>query len=120
MYGLSAGTKKSGCCREVAVRGGWTVVCTKAVKQFWSNDILVYFYLAKKGCIQDLKKRLSLSKTKVTNRGSVPSTGIKNVKTISAERECQVNFRTRESECTGRLLIMTHYKQGHVPTTVSR
>ena len=43
------GQKKGGCCREVAVRGGWTVVCTKAVKQFLSNDILVYFYLAKQG-----------------------------------------------------------------------
>ena len=25
MYGLSAGTKKSGCCKEVAVSGGSTV-----------------------------------------------------------------------------------------------
>ena len=25
MHGLSAGTKKCGCCREVAVRGGSTV-----------------------------------------------------------------------------------------------
>ena len=54
------GKKKGGCCREVVVRGGCTVVCTKAVKQFLSHDISVYFYLAKQGCIRDLKKRVSL------------------------------------------------------------
>ena len=39
------GQKKSGRCGEVPVSGGSTVVCTKAVKQFWSHDILVKFSL---------------------------------------------------------------------------
>ena len=38
--------------------------------------MLACFYLTEKGCIRDLKKGVYLSKTNVTNRGSVPSGGI--------------------------------------------
>ena len=51
MYGLTAGP---------LVEFG-AVVCTKVVNNS-GHDILGYFYLAKQGCIQDLKKRVSLFK----------------------------------------------------------
>ena len=37
MYGLS--TKKSGCCREVAVSGGWTVLLKKHTTYFLRKKI---------------------------------------------------------------------------------
>ena len=38
--------------------------------------MLACFYLTEQGCIRDLKKGVYLSKTNVTNRGSVTSGGI--------------------------------------------
>ena len=54
MYGLSAGP---------LVEFGtvvWYCSLYQSRELFWSHDILDYFYLAKQGCIQDLKKRVSL------------------------------------------------------------
>ena len=38
--------------------------------------MLACFFLTEQGCIRDLKRGVYLSKTNVTNRGSVPSGGI--------------------------------------------
>ena len=59
MYGLSAGTKKN-----VAVVERWLLVEYQSREKFWSHEILVYSYYAKQGCIQNLKRRVSLLKDK--------------------------------------------------------